>query len=174
MPKEMALGLATIDTLRCIVWLHGEHDIPPDDWVYAMERVRAAKTACAGDATRLRFLVVTDGGAPNAQQRTELFASLLEGRVRCAAVSNSLDNPIKRGIVTAITWLNRDFKAVLPEQFESALAHLGIAQNEPIWRVLTALQATVPLNRSLVRVATVLGHELAASASKSTLTKQAG
>lgn len=174
MPKDMALGLAEIEALRCIVWLHGEHDVAADDWAYAMERVRAAKQSCGGDLSRLRFLVVTDGGAPNAQQRTELFARLLEGKVRCAAISMSLDNPVKRGIVTAITWLNREFKAVLPEHFDSGLAFLGIARVEPLWAVLLALQSALPLNRSLLRVAKTFGYAFGPSATRSDLVSGAG
>ncbi|PRQ05275.1 hypothetical protein ENSA5_03940 [Enhygromyxa salina] len=87
--------------------------------------------------TSIRTLAISDGGAPNALQRQELFTTLLEGKAKSAVVTSVLTNRLKRGIATAIFWLNPNFRAYPPDQFDNALAHLEVSDHrEAVLRTL--------------------------------------
>jgi len=106
------------------VWLHTAKDPPTDEWKAAMGVIEEAKRK-RGDSG-IRSLVVTDGGAPNATQRGELSDLFDRKPFKLAVVTISLTNPIKRGIATAISWINPAFRAVPPSQLESAMSHLDL------------------------------------------------
>jgi len=75
------------------------------------------------------FLVVSEGGGPNAMQRAELDEAIdIEhhpGKTAVVTVSR-----IARGIVTAISWFSPGIKAFGTNQLSQALEHLGMPAAE--------------------------------------------
>ncbi|HKY37781.1 MAG TPA: hypothetical protein VJN18_17685, partial [Polyangiaceae bacterium] len=114
-----------------------------------------------GDLERFRLLVVSDGGAPNAKQRTRLFSDLMEGRMHCAVVTCSLCNPIKRAVVATMSWLDPEFRAFDPDKAALALEHIRCtapAEQDAIWDALVELQRQQPPNQTLQLMAEHLGR----------------
>ncbi len=142
---DLGFQLVEVGDLGVAVWLHTAHNAAPVAWTRACRAM--------GDILRARIggvssLVVTDGGAPNAVQRKELLVDMLGGdRINAAVVTTVLGtNPIKRGIATAVQWLNPRFRFFEPRDILLALDHIGItrAQFEPIWASLAAMQQSLP------------------------------
>lgn len=127
---DFAYSTVTCGDLHLLLWLHTDKDPTADEWSAALEDVSAVK-ARVGDLDRLRGMAISDGGAPNSIQRQELFVGLLESRMKSTAVSDVLQNPIKRGILTAINWLNPNFRAFPTAQLDRALAHLDLQDHVP-------------------------------------------
>jgi hypothetical protein len=122
------------------VWLHTENDAPKAMWDQAMRELAACPTKT------LRSLVVTDGYAPDAARRSQLSTEGLRGgRIKSSIVTTVLSNPIKRGVATALTWLNPQFGFFTPEKFDAALAHIGLPDEmDAVWDMLGDLQLTLP------------------------------
>lgn len=132
----MSFAVVPCGEYHVTLWLHTDRDPPPDEWALALQRVATLKQRLGG-ISNLRALVLTDGGAPNALQRGELN-DILEGTAKSAVVSNVLSHRLKRGIATAISWLNPNFRAFPPDQFDQALAHLDLTGHRV--GILAALQ----------------------------------
>ncbi|HEV8246088.1 MAG TPA: hypothetical protein VGP93_09985, partial [Polyangiaceae bacterium] len=100
---------------------------------------------------RLRHLVVSDGAAPSAKQRKQLHTVAWEGKSgKIAVVTTVLSNPIKRGIATALSWMNPGFGFFGPEQFYKALAHIDMTSREnEIWAEYQTLRTQLPPNATL-------------------------
>lgn len=111
-----------------MLWLHTQEDPPQAQWEAGLKRVVAAKEKVKGDLSRFRALAVSDGGAPNSLQRKQIFVDVFESSVKAAVVTKVLADRLKRGIVTAISWINPTFRGFQPEQFDQALAHLDLQQ----------------------------------------------
>lgn len=139
----MDLGFKIIKCGDCHlgIWLQTSNEIPEDGFDESLQTIARVKREVNGDVSRLRFLSVTDGGAPNSTQRRQLLSDLLEGKAIAAGISAVLQNPIKRGIATAILWLNPNFRAYLPNQYSEAFKHLGLEDySSQIFTALTELQ----------------------------------
>jgi hypothetical protein len=136
--------------LEVVIWLHTREDPTRDEWAQGVAEVARVKDKVKGDLSRMRCLALTDGGAPNATQRGELFTDVLGDQVKISAVSVALTNPLKRGITTAISWLNPLFRAFPPEKFDLALAHLNLGEHRAaIIAELKHMQLKLPLNDTL-------------------------
>ena len=131
--------------------------------VRASEVVADLRRARKGSTSTFRILAVTDGGAPNAIQRKQMNEVAMGGaHVKSAIITTAAANPIKRGIATAIQWLNPEFRIFAPQEAGRAFEHIGIAQAhvDSIWETLQSMQATMPPVEAL-RVATLqLGFPL--------------
>lgn len=146
---EMSFSIVRCGDVHLTLWLHTPQDPPANEWTAAIEQITELKRKLGG-VSNIRTLAVTDGGAPNATQRGELFTDLLEGQARSAAVSTVLSNRLKRGIATAVFWLNPNFKAFPPEEFRRALDHLGLeGEASKILTALQELQKSIPTNKTL-------------------------
>ncbi len=67
-----------------------------------------------------------------------------------AGISTVLSNPIKRGIATAIGWINPGFKAVMPSEWRDALRHVNLeGQIKPILFEFERVQRHLPPVTSL-------------------------
>jgi hypothetical protein len=121
----MEISIVECGEYRVVVWLHTTEDPSAELWAAALQKI-AVVTEELGDLSKLFSFALTDGGAPNAEQRRSLFTELLKGEVKSAVVTTVLSNPIKRGIATALLWLNPNFRAFSPLQFSQALDHLGL------------------------------------------------
>ena len=75
-------------------------------------------------AERVRVLVWTDGGAPNAKQRAALAAALKGTQPLSAVVTPP--SSIARAVGTAIRWFNPQLGVFSHEDIEAALNHLGV------------------------------------------------
>ena len=147
---EMGLTIVKSGHLRVALWLHTENDPPQDQWAAAMARLAETKKEVGGDVSRIVMLVCTDGGAPDAVMRRELFTDLLEGKVKTSAITTVLSNRLKRGITTAILWLNPNFRAFGPDQLQQALEHLEVAHHGPqLLAALRELQKSVSPTKTL-------------------------
>jgi hypothetical protein len=75
------------------------------------------------------ILVVTDGGAPNALQRSRYTQAAEEQRILVAVVT---DSPIAVAVLTCISWFagKREMRAFRPHDFKQAVAHLGLEDQE--------------------------------------------
>lgn len=130
----MQFGIIERGGLFVGVWLHGAEDPIQADWDRACDALLRFGEKEPGAFAKLRNLVITDGGAPNMKQRTRLNVGVFGGSgVRTVALTQALANPIKRGLVQAITWTNPSFKALGPGQWAEGLEHLGIGGDTEIF-----------------------------------------
>jgi hypothetical protein len=91
---------------------------------------------------RLKILVVTDGGGPNADQRKRLEKALAGRPVRVAVVTDSTK---VRFIVSSIALLNREIKTFSMNEMKDAHAHLSLTTAEQIQaaQVLQRLESSI-------------------------------
>lgn len=144
-----------------VVWLHPASDPPDTEWDAGLARIERLKTELRGDLDRLCSMAVSDGGAPNARQRTRLFSDLLEGRSRGAVVTCSLSDPSKRAVAATIGWLNPDVRVFDPDQAAQAFEHIrcgAAAEQDAIWDALIGLQRQLPPNQTLQLMASHLAR----------------
>lgn len=76
---------------------------------------------------RMKILVVTDGGGPNAGQRKRLEVALSGKPVRVAVVTDSAKS---RFIASAISLINRDHKGFSMKEISQAYQHLDMTGAE--------------------------------------------
>ncbi len=91
-------------------------------------------TAYCDDTQRWRrsvesYLVVSDGGGPNASQRAELREAV-EAETTSARTAVVTVSPIARGIVTAIGWFNPGIRAFSTVRLHDALDYLRVTDSE--------------------------------------------
>lgn len=156
----MAASIVPCANVHVALFLHDGEDPSAAEWAAAMKLIADFKARQQDALTNLRCLAVTDGGAPNSIQRKQLLVDLFEGRIRSAAVTTVLTNRLKRGIATAISWVNPNFRAVPPEELDGALEHLGLlGEGQVLIEQLEALQAGMPRVETLWLMARALeGH----------------
>ena len=159
---EMAMSVLKRGQLDVLLWLHTTKNPPALEWERACEQIAELKSNSQGDISRIRSLVISDGGAPNSTQRSRLFGDIFEHRAcKLSVVTPVLSNPIKRGVATAIGWLNPAFRAYEPVRWPEALAHIDVAdQIEGIWPGFEKLQATLPTIRTLEFIARAAGLKM--------------
>jgi hypothetical protein len=100
---------------------HHNKDEPTDlDWsdVLAWTRDRCARPGVA------KFLIVTDGGGPNAKQRSEFAKAVERRKTRTAIITGSA---IARSILTAMQWFTPTIRGFAPGDIDAAFAYLEIA-----------------------------------------------
>ena len=90
---------------------------------------------------KMKCLVVTDGGGPNAAQRKSLEAALDNRPLRVAVVT---DSPKARFIASMITFLNRDHRGFSKKEIGEAYVHLGMSKEEQL-RAKEILRELEPL-----------------------------
>lgn len=148
---EMAFKIVPQGECYVLLWLHTSQDPPANEWKGALAEVEALKQRLGNKISNIRSLAITDGGAPDAVQRQQLYIeSLASQTISSAAVSTVLRNPVKRGIVTAIFWLNPNFKVFPPDRFALAIEHLGLgAHVDVMLKELQSLQEQLPPSETL-------------------------
>jgi hypothetical protein len=126
----LELSTSTIEHERfwVVLWLHTDVDPPPSEWDATVARLVGLRQTRRLAVERIRQLVISDGGAPNAFQRNRLIRDLHEGLpCKSAVVTTALSNPIKRGIATALSWVNPAIRFYEPPRFREALEYLDLA-----------------------------------------------
>lgn len=103
---------------NCVVCIHSAEAPSKEEWDGVMQVV--ADELALG---RLRILVSTEGGAPNATQRAKLRDVLGHSKPPIAVMSSS---SLVRAVCTAISWFNPQMRQFPPESLPAALDHLGI------------------------------------------------
>jgi hypothetical protein len=102
-------------------------EAPPtdSDWNRYMKEVRASAAQHPENLASVPTIVLSDGGAPNAMQRTRV-TELQEGTPARAPIAFISDSPLVRGATRAIALFNPKFKVFTPASFSKALEHVGV------------------------------------------------
>jgi hypothetical protein len=156
---RMSFEVEEFGALTLLVSLHTA-EAPRDEWLVYERRLRELKRVSKGEFQRLRVLVVSDGGAPDTQQRNTMQNEIWEGQaVKVSVLTNSLQNPIVRGVAKALSWMNPGFKICNPSDLPGALVHLGLLHElDRSWECLRRLQAGMPTVATLGLIADALGR----------------
>jgi len=142
--SELSTSVIELRRLVVVVMLHTEVDPTAGDWDRAMTHLTELRRARKVTVDRMRQIVVSDGGAPNALQRNRFLRNVYDGLPHKLAVVTSVlpSNPVKRGIATALSWTNPAIRFYEPEEFLEALGYLDLAgDGEAIWCEYQKLQA---------------------------------
>lgn len=123
-----------------MVVLHTTSPPSESEWTKWMEALRRIPVH------RLKMLVFSDGGAPDTLQRGVFIDHLGSAQPPIAVVSNAL---AIRGVVTAISWFNRQVKLFSPAQLPAAFAHLGVSPDQGRGLLSVAQRATAELGTIL-------------------------
>ena len=137
------------------LWLHNHEDPSKAFFASAIDEIAAQNFSPA----KLRNLVVTDGGAPNTAQRKLLIEGAWRKRpMKLAVVTTVLDNPLKRGVATALSWLNPNIHFFRPETFGEALGHLDLASHaRQVWDAYADLQRQMQPIANLKMIGSAMG-----------------
>ena len=137
-----------------LVWLHAKKDPPRDEWDRCHANVCGELQRLGSQVATRRGFVVSDGGAPNTKQRADCARDIWAGATELpvAVITPTLDNPVKRGIATALMWLQPQLKFMRPSQWQEALRHLGLETGDVLLDAICELQREV----TPVQVATQL------------------
>jgi hypothetical protein len=147
---ELAVSTLMQGKLMVILWLHTKIDPPDAEWDRTFSALCELRDAQHVTADLIRQLIITDGGAPNAVQRKQ-GAEFYFGRPsKMCVVTTVLSNPIKRGVATALSWLNPAIRFYEPAQTADAISYLELT---PLTQTLEAefhkLQKQLPPIRAL-------------------------
>jgi len=127
MREELATSILPHPLFLVVLWLHTEVEPPASQWATAVEQLVKARRQRGLGVDRVRSMVITDGGAPNPAQRVQIARDLHEGRpTKLAVLTLALSHPVKRGIATALSWVNPSIRFYQPTQFGDALAYLDL------------------------------------------------
>jgi len=153
---EMAITSLRAKRFLVFVWLHTENDPTEDEWDAAFEAIKAKLKQEAALLTQVRSLVISDGGAPGGVQRARIGR---EFPVKSSVITTVLSNPVKRGIATALSWVNPRFFFGSPKEATRALAHLDLTDQWDVLRpAFLELQQKLPPNHTLELVANVMNE----------------
>lgn len=131
--------------LSVVLSLHTDVDPSREEWSQFLEELGSALRDQRGNVDGIRNLAISDGGAPNAAQRREMMEHVGNKANKVAVITSSLENPIKRGVATALTWLNPAFRAGPPSKWQDLLGHVGLTGHvEELLRELDELQRELP------------------------------
>jgi hypothetical protein len=157
---ETAFAILTQNNLDVALWLHTDVDPSPAEWEGALAQLADLKTRRGGSLAKARSLVLTDGGAPNATQRSQFHQGLLGGEPhRTSLVTVSLSNPIKRSVAQVITWINPSFRTYAPNEMLAALAHLDLPPTalRGLWPEIHRLQGSLRSLQTVRFVGAMMG-----------------
>ncbi|HEX5656127.1 MAG TPA: hypothetical protein VFX59_02985 [Polyangiales bacterium] len=128
--------------------------MPAREWEELVAQLESFGMASGADPKRARMLVVTDGGAPDARQRSQLGRLWGGKSIQTAVMVPGMSNPLKRGLMTALTWFNPRMAFFVPTQLADALQHVGLAEAQgKLWSSLLVLQRQLPPVRTLQLIA---------------------
>jgi hypothetical protein len=136
-----------------VLSLHTSVNPSAESWLAFLDILRAVLKEHRGNVDELRGIVISDGGAPSATQRKQVM-DVVHGKAnKIGVITNSLDNPLKRGVATAITWLNPAFRAAPPARWSEIFAHLDLqAHVDEVLLEFDTMQAKLPKVTTLAEV----------------------
>ncbi len=120
---DLLLALHTTEAPSHVEW---------DDWC---ELTRRYAEAVQWDLSRVSCLVITDGGAPTREQRTQAARVVAQGRSLPRIVMIT-DSTAVRMLTLAFAILTPSFKVFSPKDLSTALSILGVPR--PLRRTLFA------------------------------------
>ncbi len=149
--SELSTSILEHEQFLVVLWLHTDIDPPASQWNTTVASLIELRQARKLAVERIRQLVISDGGAPNAFQRNRLTRDLHDGLpCKLAVVTTVLSNPIKRGIATALSWVNPSVRFYEPSGFLEALEYLDLADElDAIWREYQLLDTRIGPVRAL-------------------------
>jgi hypothetical protein len=147
---ELAFKVVERHGVRVALCLHTINPPPQHEWDAVMHELGHA----GPQSQPPRLLVVTDGGAPDAKQRSQL-RDLWNGQsIKVSAIVPGYGNAVKRGVMTALSWLNANLKFFTPDEVEAALSHVDLSGELPgLWQDWLAIQRLLPPVRALRLIA---------------------
>jgi hypothetical protein len=150
---EMAFTTLARGPARLVICLHTSVDPPAAEWENVLSQL-SALLAAVPDTRQVRMLVVTGGGGPDAIQRAQLAKVWGRRDLKVAVLVPGVGNPLKRGLMTALSWLNPAMAFFTPDQLREALIHLQhVEELAVVWQELTRLQAQLAQVSTLQRIA---------------------
>jgi len=143
--------LTRIGPFDAALWLHTKEDPSDSEWDQGCGELLALKQRNDGDSSHLRTVIISDGGAPNARQRSH-FSGLFTGPTKSSLITVSLTNPVKRAIANVITtWLNPGFRAFSPARTREALAYVELlSEQAALWKHFDELANVLGMTETLL------------------------
>lgn len=121
--------------------LIGSLDPMDDELAQLLDSLSAQMVQSGTMLERVRLMTITDGGAPTVRQRARIGEWLAGRHMKVSIVSRDYDNPVKRGITTAVQWINPSLGFFRPTEIHQALAHVDLTSEVPkIWSEYQALE----------------------------------
>jgi hypothetical protein len=142
--KNMAISLVG----DVVIAVHTANPPSDDEWQAYLKMILQAGKAQGGDMSKIRSLVVTEGGGPNAAQRRELTDALQKmSRWKDTPAAVVSTSPVVRGIVTVLSWFNLNIKPFSPDKIEDAFQslHLSPSETPKIVTTIKAMRASLGL-----------------------------
>jgi hypothetical protein len=130
--KNCVASQVSVADKEVFLYLH-RHEPPREtEWSSALATLRAWDERNGGDVSKMRILVITDGGSPDVSQRAAFNTWLSKRHVPTAVMLASM---LARGVVTAFSWFNPYIASFSLEQPRLALQHLGLEESacEGVW-----------------------------------------
>jgi hypothetical protein len=112
---------------QLIIILQDRDAATDEQWAALLTDVKAARAALMGEIGQVFGLVISDGGAPNARQRSAL-ATTLDGQSMRAGVLS--DSTLVRGAVTAMAWFNQGIRSFSPNEANKLFEYMSFSQQE--------------------------------------------
>jgi hypothetical protein len=136
--------VSKVVTLRDIVtglMLIGPLDPSDTEFAEVTDSLSEHMNRAGSKLERVRLMTITDGGAPTLRQRAMISKWLGGRQMKVSVISRDYDNPIKRGITTAVQWINPGLGFFRPTEIEQAIAHVDLASElERIWTEYQTLE----------------------------------
>lgn len=133
--SQMTTSVRVLGDLEVVFWLHTAKDPTDAEWDASHAELVAALKRGKGDTERRVGLVVSDGGSPSTRMRAMAVADVWtssgsKNNRPLAAFTPELNSPVKRGIATALTWLQPNLRFLRPRDWGLGLAHVGLSDHE--------------------------------------------
>lgn len=156
----MEVGTSGLRAGRLLVflWLHTKNDPPEEEWDRSFDFVMSVRKKTGVPLPDMRGFVISDGGAPGGVQRARIAREL---PIKSSVITIALSHPVKRGIATALSWVNPRFFFTSPSGATRAADHLDLGdQWDVVWPGFLELQKALPRNETLAQVAATLNRPL--------------
>jgi hypothetical protein len=155
---EMSVTFVRFRDLEVVIWLHTKVDPPQHEWDAGIAKVAKWMNDRKLEVRDTRHLVVSDGGAPSVRQRSSLRSEVFRNEpCKLSIVTTVLSNPIKRGIATALQWMNPSVGFFTPAQAAQAASHLDLTGDASlVWMAYRDLQQRFPHVAALDSIADAL------------------
>jgi hypothetical protein len=138
---ELAFALVERAGLTLSLCVHTAELVPQNQWDGLIAQLARLGANSKFKPETLRMLVVSDGGAPDARQRVQLSEVWAGRMIKVAIVVPSTNNPVKLGVITALSWINPAVGFFNAPLMLDALRHLDLAgELESLWPELMSLQ----------------------------------
>jgi hypothetical protein len=139
---EVAITGLRVGGLLVFLWLHTANDPSDDEWDHAFELMSAMRRKEGLHFADVRVLIISDGGAPGGVQRARIARDF---PFKSSVITTVLADPIKRGIATALSWINPRFYFGAPKDARRALEHLDLRDRwNALWPVFIEMQKQLP------------------------------